>query len=252
MMKKLNSYNLQTTQQKFYGNQIGLSAGENNLPRYNKSIVKKFSKYFGIKQNLITKSELILDFGAGIGSLCSIFQQTYSVTPICIEIDPYLRKILKANKFTVYENTFHLTEKFSFVYASNVLEHIENDNHALIELNKCLTQEGKLAIYVPAFSFLFSELDRNAGHFRRYARKELITKVESAGFRVEKCFYSDSIGVLASLALKIFGYRNEFGLGSERSLVIYDRAIFPISRTLDLIGFRFFLGKNLYLFAQKI
>jgi predicted SAM-dependent methyltransferase len=58
------------------------------------------------------------------------------------------------------------------IYSSNVLEHIEDDSRALNEMFAKLQINGKLAIYVPAFMFLFSDLDIKAGHFRRYSKKE--------------------------------------------------------------------------------
>ncbi|MEY3396537.1 MAG: hypothetical protein RLZZ534_499, partial [Actinomycetota bacterium] len=77
-------------------------------------------------------------------------------------------------------------------------------------------------------------------------------KVRQAGFQVEQCFYSDSIGVLASFMLIILGFRNKAGLGSKRSMMFYDRTIYPISKTLDRFIFKKIIGKNLFLFAIKI
>ena len=75
--------------------------------------------------------------------------------------------------------------------------------------------------------------------------------MREAGFRVEQCFYSDSIGVLASFALIVLGFRNKSGLGSKKSMIFYDRAIYPISKTLDRFMFKYVIGKNLFLFAVK-
>jgi hypothetical protein len=70
-----------------------------------------------------------------------------------------------------------------------------------------------------------------------------------AGFEIEKCFYSDSLGVLASLFLRVFGYKNKIGFGSIKSLFIYDNYIYPVSKTIDRMGFKHVIGKNLFLFA---
>ena len=112
-----------------------------------------------------------------------------------------------------------------------------------------MKQGGKIAIYVPALSMLFSDLDRHVGHFRRYEKKELIHKVELAGYEIETCFYNDCLGVLASLSLRLLGYKNRAGLGSKKSLLIYDKFIYPVSMILDRIVFRHVIGKNLFLFA---
>jgi hypothetical protein len=110
---------------------------------------------------------------------------------------------------------------------------------------------GKIGIYVPALPILFSDLDRNVGHFRRYRKKELIHKVRSAGYEIQSCYFNDSVGVLASLALKVLGYKNKSGLGSKESLFFYDRFVYPISKILDRIFLRYVIGKNLFLFATN-
>ena len=236
---------------KEYANKEALFDGERGLPRYNKSIVKRFAKYFGLVPKDKVHNNLIHEFGAGSGSLAEIFENYYGVKTICIEIDPSLVSHLRSKKFTVYDNLDDLPHLVSDLYTSNVLEHIEDDVEVLRSIRSKMLPNAKIAIYVPAFPFLYSSLDHNAGHFRRYTKKELILKVVSAGFKVEKCYYSDSLGVPASIALKVFGYRNRLNLGSGKSLIIYDRVLFPISQILDAIGFKFFFGKNLYIFARN-
>lgn len=249
-MKNIDTSIKQSKENTEYANKIALEEGENNMPTYNKSIVKNFAKFFEIypEQNLNNPS--ILEFGAGMGSLLDIFRETYSISPECIEIDSTFLGILQAKKFTVHKDTSSVKRKFDFIYTSNVLEHIEDDFGALVNLRQILLPGGKIAIYVPALPILFSNLDYQAGHFRRYRKQELIAKVQSAGFNVEQCFYNDSLGVPASIALKAFGYRSKFQLGSGRSLEIYDRFIYPMSQVLDTIGLRKILGKNLFLLAK--
>jgi hypothetical protein len=191
----------------------------------------------------------VVEFGAGTGALAEVWRSEFSVDPICIEIDPELIKILKVKGFVTAESTGDLSSEISFIYTANVLEHIEDDIKALIKIRERMQQGGKIAIYVPALPMLFSDLDRRVGHFRRYEKKELEHKVKMAGFEIEKCFYNDCIGVLASLSLRLFGYKNKPGLGSKRSLFVYDKYVYPVSKILDRIVFRHVIGKNLFLFA---
>jgi hypothetical protein len=73
----------------------------------------------------------------------------------------------------------------------NVLEHIEDDLFALAQMRDALSAEGNLALLVPAHRFLYGEFDRALGHFRRYGRRELATKLGKAGFVVrEMNFFS--------------------------------------------------------------
>jgi SAM-dependent methyltransferase len=234
----------------FYENTEALFEGEINLPAYNKSIVREFAKFFEFNLPNIKNNVSILDFGAGSGSLAQIFLELYSIKPSCVEIDPILVDQLRQRKFTVYENNSSLQNKFDFIYTSNVLEHIDDDLETLNHLRELMNPNGKIAIYVPAFPILFSKLDYQSGHFRRYTKKELVRKVNAAGFQVEHCFFNDSLGFPASLLIKIFGYRNNYGLGGRHSLIIYDRFIYPFSRIGDIFGLRFLFGKNLFLFAK--
>ena len=137
-----------------------------------------------------------------------------------------------------------------FIYTSNVLEHIEFDEDILRVLATKLKSSGIIAIYVPAFPILFSNLDRNVGHFRRYKRAELVKKLSGAGFEVIQCNFNDSLGFLATLFLKLFGFK--FNAGSEATVLmkIYDRLILPISKLIDFFGCRYVFGKNLIAIAR--
>lgn len=253
-MKKFQKNMLrQTGQSQSYANRDALFDSEKGLPKYNASIVKSFHDFFVSPSDCLEfiKPQTTLDFGAGTGQLADIFKSRYGITPICVEIDPELFQVLLGKRFECLQSLKNLEFPVSMIYSSNVLEHIEDDSSALNEMFAKLQKNGKLAIYVPAFMFLFSDLDVKAGHFRRYSKKELISKVSDAGFTVESCFYNDSLGVLASLVLKLFGYRNKINLGSGNSLVFYDRVIYPISQFLDKIGMNSIIGKNLYIFAIK-
>jgi hypothetical protein len=95
-------------------------------------------------------------------------------------------------------------------------------------------------------------MDRIVGHFRRYTKIELERKVEGAGFKLLTVRYVDSVGVLASLLIKIFGFKGKTNFGSIASLRIYDVFVFPISRLIDKMGFQYIVGKNLILIAEKV
>jgi hypothetical protein len=238
-----------------YVNKAALFEGENNLRGYNRSQVRAFAQYFGIEpkadeESLLQFSNQVLDFGAGTGSLAEIFREEYLINPLCLEIDPILAKVILSKGFKVVSSLNQITANISLVYTSNVLEHIENDFRTLIDITKRLTRDAKIAIYVPALPFLFSDLDRKAGHYRRYRKNELIRKVSDAGFKVDSCFYSDSLGIPASILLKLLGYRDKTKLGSGKSLLLYDRIIYPVSQLLDSLGFKYLCGKNLFLFGH--
>ena len=225
-----------------------LHDSESSLTLYNNSILKLLKKHMDLDPNFEEKA--VCDFGAGVGAFATLFEKTYRISPTCIELDANLVKLLKKKNLQSFTE-FPAKSTFDVIYTCNVLEHIESDQYALSEFFEHLNKGGRLLIYVPAFPFLYSDMDKQIGHYRRYTKADLVKKVESAGFQIKVCFYHDSIGIFASLLLKIFGFNRKSGLGSKLTLLIYDKIIFPISNFLDFLGFRFLFGKNLFLSAVK-
>ena len=65
----------------------------------------------------------------------------------------------------------------------NVLEHIEDDVSALENMKKALqATNGRLVLLVPAGPRLYSALDQNLGHFRRYDEAGLRDLAAKTGF----------------------------------------------------------------------
>ena len=217
---------------------------ESYLPNYNRSIVDYCKKYFNKKYSL-------LDFGSGIGTLPSIFKDLYGVSAVCVELDEDNRDKLSSRGYQVFKNIEEVEIKVDFIFSSNVLEHIEDDSETLRKLNASLKDNGLIYLYLPANMLLWTELDEEVGHYRRYSKKEILMKLNKTGFKVVKINYADSLGFFAALLTKYIGYDGEKGVGSPKTLRFYDKYIFPISRILDNLGLRFFLGKNIYVVAVK-
>jgi SAM-dependent methyltransferase len=247
--KKTRTIQYQSNSQKTYSGTEELLGLEESLPGYNNDVVRKLGTGLGVRVNEKGPTQKVLEFGAGTGALAEIWRSQFSIKPVCIEIDPVLIQILRSKGFETHENVIDLSSEFDLVYTSNVLEHIEDDVSALVTIRKKMKQGGKIAIYVPALPMLYSDFDRKIGHFRRYRKKELQDKVKLAGFDIEKCYYSDCVGVLAWLTLRILRYQNSKSIGTEKSLLFYDKYLYPVSRVLDRLIFRHLIGKNLFLFA---
>lgn len=75
----------------------------------------------------------------------------------------------------------------------DVLEHIEDDLSFLKNIYSYLKDQGKFIITVPAYNFLWSKEDIDAGHYRRYTLNDLSRKVESAGFKINYATYLFSV-----------------------------------------------------------
>jgi len=189
----------------------------------------------------------VLDFGAGAGTFAVPVADT-GLQVACLEPDPTLRSQLAADGFATYAELSQVpANSLDSIYTLNVLEHIEDDAGALADLAKCLRDQGRLIIYVPAFELLYSTMDRQVGHFRRYRRPDLVQKLQASGFRIRTARYIDSLGFLAALVYKLVE-RGDGNL-SPKSVELYDRFVFPLSLVIDrLTGGRF--GKNLLVVAD--
>ena len=66
----------------------------------------------------------------------------------------------------------------------DVIEHIEDDFCFLRSIKSLIKKNGYLYVSVPSFSFLWSELDVLAGHFRRYTLGDMYKLLKSSEFEV--------------------------------------------------------------------
>ena len=244
-MQPQKNLNIQNFNSKNYSGLDILKNIEKNLYFFNLSIVRMLSIRMGFRK-------VILDFGAGVGTIAKIWFTENSVKPECLEIDSRFRKILIKRGLVCYQDIKSLKKKYELIYSSNVLEHIKNDQETLKKLHSKLENDGLLCLFVPAFNCLYSDLDWHVGHYRRYTKKDITLKLELAKFDIIDCYYSDSIGFLVWLLfIKIFKFKLTNNHSSSACLKFYDKFLLPISFFLDSLGLKFMLGKNLVVIAKK-
>jgi SAM-dependent methyltransferase len=90
-------------------------------------------------------------------------------------------------QYDLYDEVF--SEEFDGILACDVIEHLEDDERVLANLNRSLKRGGILVLTVPACRMIWSAMDDYAGHKRRYSREEMKRKLEAAGFKVLKNSY---------------------------------------------------------------
>jgi len=198
----------------------------------------------------ISQRELnILDFGAAEGFFAQSIKELSNNPVCCVETDKTQLEACQNKGLRAFSDIDGVEDEMDLIYSLNVLEHIEDDIKILEKFYGKLKAGGKVFLYLPACSFLFSSMDRKIGHFRRYSRKDIVKKLKIAGFEVEKCRFADSLGVPATLLYMLSG--NKSGDINKNTLLIYDRAVFPLSRFLDIIFFSHFIGKNIMVTGVK-
>lgn len=128
----------------------------------------------------------------------------------------------------------------------NVLEHIEDDLSELKFVFNALRPGGNLCVFVPALSWLYSDLDKQVGHYRRYHKNELKGLAMRAGFEIEKIKYFDMLGIIPWYV--IFVLLKKTISGGEVS--VYDKMVVPLIKKGEAM-INPPVGKNLLLVCKK-
>jgi SAM-dependent methyltransferase len=72
--------------------------------------------------------------------------------------------------------------RFDLILATDVIEHLEDDRRALLELRRVATPGARLVVTVPAYNWLWSPHDESHHHRRRYTLRRLRDRVGAAGW----------------------------------------------------------------------
>jgi SAM-dependent methyltransferase len=90
------------------------------------------------------------------------------------------------------------------VLALDVIEHIQDDLAAVIQIRKALRPGGLALITVPAFPSLWSPYDEVNHHYRRYTRKGLKSLISEAGLSCQLISFFNTILFPVEAAAKIY------------------------------------------------
>jgi glycosyltransferase involved in cell wall biosynthesis len=125
------------------------------------------------------------------------------------------------------EHFERVERRYDSIVCLNVLEHIADDRAALARMARLLAPGGRLILQVPQYQLLFSEMDRELGHQRRYDADELADKLAGAGLEVEGVQSFNALGTLGWLInARLLGRRNL----SKVQLKVYDLLVPLMSR----------------------
>ncbi len=177
----------------------------------------------------------VLEVGAGLGSNTPLLRRGADSRWVCLEPDPALATALRAAVAPAAEvrtgtvASLDAGELFDCILYIDVLEHIGPDREEVEHAARHLRPGGHLIVLSPAHGWLFSPFDRAIGHYRRYTTGAL-RALTPATLRVERCFYLDSVGMLASAANRLLLRQSLPNAGQIR---LWDRVMVPCSRLLD-------------------
>ena len=215
--------------------------------KYTEWIIGQFAPYLG---------DSTLEIGIGHGSY--IERLSAGRRYAGLDIDPTAvedaQRRYKAHRFycaDLADATFpqRISERFASVFCSNVLEHIQDDRCAVGNLGHVLAPGGHLCLFVPALPALYSELDRLAGHHRRYTRRSLENVVTAAGLEVREMRYFNPIGGLGWWINRNARHQSLNAPAVNAQIRMFDRWGVPLSRAIDPL-FRRMFGQSLVCVAR--
>ena len=147
-----------------------------------------------LEQANLQPAARILDIGTGTGSTLRMLRDLgyCGVTGIDSSEEAIRYCAIKGLGPVVKGNLSELEfadDSFDFVFATDVLEHVDDDERGLREICRVLAPGSQALITVPAFKVLWGLQDRQAFHKRRYRRKPLLDLVSAAGLLPLKSYY---------------------------------------------------------------
>lgn len=205
--------------------QSRLAGAEN----YNRWIYAQIAAYLGRR---------ILDVGCAIGNIT----QYYVDRELVVGLDVVPEELEVAAERFAGKNfeTHHVDvsseallqfrdRQLDTAVCLNVLEHVEDDVHALRNMRNTLVPGGRICLLVPVNKWLYGPMDSVDHHFRRYTKRELNAKIAEAGLEIEHQNYFNILGIAAWFFTNRILRRS---MAAPAQYSLYD-SIVPVLRAIE-------------------
>lgn len=158
-----------------------------------RQILESFMR--GIIENRKSKIQnpKILDVGCGTGGNLEMLAKFGAAEGVDVSDDALefcQSKGLKVHKGLAEKLPF-ADETFDVVTALDVVEHLDDDVAGLSEMFRVVKTGGKTLIFVPAFMWLWGVQDDVSNHRIRYTKKQIVERLQRAGFEIERATYAN-------------------------------------------------------------
>ena len=157
----------------------------------------------------------ILDIGCGTGANLEMLSQFGHAEGVDVSDDALefcRRKGLTAQKGLAEKLPFG-DGTFDITTALDVVEHLDDDVSGLKEMFRVTKRGGYSLIFVPAFMWLWGVQDDISHHRIRYTKRQIVDRLEKAGYAVERATYANFTFFLPILAgrtlMKLTGIKPE-------------------------------------------
>ncbi len=218
---------------------------------YNNWILSKFLPYTG---------NTLLEIGTGQGNFKKYLEANVK-TYVSLDID---EKVIERAKERDPEGIYEVADistpdilklktkyKFNSVICVNVLEHVPDHKAGLNNMLELLEPGGHLLLYVPSFMHLYNDLDKLAGHLRRYKKnqiKELLNNSDDYQIVINE--YFNPVGAFGWWVNKFKTHKNINSKNVNSQVLIFDKYVVPFSKFFNPL-FKSFWGQSLYCVIQK-
>ena len=174
-----------------------------------------------------------LDFGAGFGGMFPMLAR-FSKRVSAFEPDFEANSELKRRGYErVYPTTDEaLATQYDLIGFFDVMEHIKGDKTFLTQIKKSLTPNGKILLTVPAYQWLWSQLDVEGHHERRYTKRKLIQMLQEAGYKIDFASYWNVFLFPVAAVIRLSGSIGESGLGLPTPINAFFLALIRIEAFL--------------------
>ena len=133
------------------------------------------------------RSGNFVEMGAGTGYMAGLFAKR-GFHGVCHDLSDTSRSIMRrsfddgTSTIRVVDSVAELPDaEFEYLFAFEVLEHIEKDLDVLRDWLRVLRPGGKILVSVPAHAAKYGRSDELVGHVRRYEKKQLQELLTQAG-----------------------------------------------------------------------
>jgi SAM-dependent methyltransferase len=162
---------------------------------YYRWVIRQFAPFTGKR---------VIEVGAGIGTFAQSLLNHVPVSELVL-VEP------SDNLFPLLQRRFAEDPRVKIVHGYfqpitspatadsivlvNVLEHIAEDQAFLNDAYATLIPGGTLLLLVPALPRIYGSLDQAFGHYRRYTKTSLASKLHGAGFGIIRLAYINLLGI---------------------------------------------------------
>jgi len=217
---------------------LSLDVNDERAPNYLGWIAELISPFLG---------QSVLELGAGIGSITALYAPGRRVVATDVSeacIAGLTARFRDSREVTVAQLDLRALDEsfgsFESVVMVNVLEHIEDDVGTLEKVQRVLTPDGSIVLYVPALNGLYGEWDRRVGHYRRYSKWRMREVAHEARLEIVELRYVNALAIPVWVAFS----KSNAERTPDAGLSIWDRTGVPLSRALET-RIRMPLGLNL-------